>query len=223
MKESGPACEWLGMRRDKEVPVPEWTRRSLLSRLRDLDDAAGWQQFFDAYWRLIYCFACRAGCAPEDAEDIVQETVAAVAKRMPDFQYDRSKGSFRTWLRRIVEARVNDQLRKRYRRIRTTPMSEVGGGEEAEGVGVGEAVLAEPAALERAWEEEWNQVRMVRALEAVKGLVSQRQYQIFDLYALQGQPLRRVADGLGVSAAQVYLAKHRVGRLLRAELLKLQD
>ena len=101
---------------DGEGMVPDMTRRTLLSRLRDLDDAAGWQQFFEVYWRLIYAFALRAGCSPEDAEDIVQETVAAVARRMPEFHYDRSKGSFRTWLRRIVEARVNDHLRKISRR-----------------------------------------------------------------------------------------------------------
>lgn len=30
------------------------TRQSLLSRLRDWQDAAGWREFFDTYWRLIY-------------------------------------------------------------------------------------------------------------------------------------------------------------------------
>jgi RNA polymerase sigma-70 factor (ECF subfamily) len=197
--------------------VPDMTRRTLLSRLRDLDDTAGWQQFFEVYWRLIYAFALRAGCSREDAEDIVQETVAAVARRMPEFQYDRSKGTFRTWLRRIVEARVNDHLRKRYRRIQTQPLEGDGAEEVPEFGG------AEPAALESVWEEEWQRVRLARALERVKAAVSQRQFQIFDLYALQGQPLRRVAECFQVNAAQVYLAKHRVGRLLRAELQALES
>ena len=30
------------------------TRRTLLSRLKNADDQAGWQEFFDTYWSLIY-------------------------------------------------------------------------------------------------------------------------------------------------------------------------
>ncbi len=33
------------------------TRRSLLSRLKNGDDQAGWQTFFDTYWKLIYAAA----------------------------------------------------------------------------------------------------------------------------------------------------------------------
>ena len=33
------------------------TRRSLLTRLKDWGDQAGWQEFFDIYWRLIYSIA----------------------------------------------------------------------------------------------------------------------------------------------------------------------
>ena len=30
------------------------TRRTLLSRLRNLDDQESWRTFFDLYWRLLY-------------------------------------------------------------------------------------------------------------------------------------------------------------------------
>ena len=33
------------------------TRLSLLERLRDMDDRASWQEFFDTYWKLIYLAA----------------------------------------------------------------------------------------------------------------------------------------------------------------------
>ena len=74
------------------------TRHSLLSRLRDLGDDASWRTFFDTYWQLIYNVAHKSGLADADAQDVVQETVIAVARRMPEFRYDPAKGSFKQWL-----------------------------------------------------------------------------------------------------------------------------
>jgi hypothetical protein len=35
------------------------TRASLLDRLKDREDQASWQEFFDTYWHLIYRVAKR--------------------------------------------------------------------------------------------------------------------------------------------------------------------
>ena len=92
------------------------TRRSLLSRLRDHEDKESWQTFFDRYWRLLYNVARRAGLDDVDAQDVVQDTVIAVAKEIPDFRYDRERGTFKQWLFRILRRRVSDHFRKLYRR-----------------------------------------------------------------------------------------------------------
>ena len=63
------------------------TRRSLLSRLRDLGDSESWRTFFETYWRLLYNVARKSGLADAEAQDVVQETVIAVARRMPDFRH----------------------------------------------------------------------------------------------------------------------------------------
>jgi RNA polymerase sigma-70 factor (ECF subfamily) len=55
----------------------------------------------------------------------------------------------------------------------------------------------------------------------VKRKVSARQYQIFDCYVVKGWDTERVARELGVSVTQVYLAKHRVGAVLKKELAEL--
>ena len=54
-------------------------------------------------------------------------------------------------------------------------------------------------------------------------LVSPRQFQIFSCYVLKGWSPERVKKELGVNAAQVYLAKHRVGRILKREAAKLAE
>src|SRR5690349_5651338 len=74
------------------------TRRSLLTRLKKWDDQESWQDFFDTYWQLIYSVALRSGLNDSEAQDVVQETVAAVARQMPNFKYNPAIGSFKSWL-----------------------------------------------------------------------------------------------------------------------------
>ena len=89
------------------------TRQSLLSRLKDCDDQEAWRVFFDTYWKLIYNAAIRAKLSEAEAQDVVQETVIAIARKIPEFVYDPSKGSFKTWLMRQTAWRIAGQIRKR--------------------------------------------------------------------------------------------------------------
>src|ERR1051325_7842434 len=91
------------------------TRRTLLSRLRNLDDQERWRTFFDLYWRLLYNVARKSGLDDSSAQEIVQETVIAVARQMPEFRYDPARGTFRQWLLRITRRRIMDHLRRVYR------------------------------------------------------------------------------------------------------------
>src|SRR5215831_2102433 len=99
------------MPRQADELIP--TRTSLLRRLKDWEDQAGWQLFFDTYWKLIYNVALKSGCTEVEAQDAVQETFFAVAKHIPTFKYDPKLGSFKTWLLNMARWRIVDQLRKR--------------------------------------------------------------------------------------------------------------
>ena len=76
--------------------------------------------------------------------------------------------------------------------------------------------------LEALWEKEWHTTLLATALEKVKAQVDLKQWQVFDLYVLKEWPAPEVAKALGVSVARVYLAKHRVGALVKKELKRLQ-
>src|SRR5437867_8951662 len=96
-------------RTDQWIP----TRRSLLSRLRNWEDHASWQQFFDTYWKLIYTVALKSGLSDTEAEEVVQETVISIARKMPSYQYDPTNCSFKGWLKHVTRLRILDQYRKR--------------------------------------------------------------------------------------------------------------
>src|SRR6266446_2667738 len=96
------------------------TRQSLVSRLRQWDDQESWQEFFSTYWKLIYGVAIKSGLTDEEAEDVVQETVLSVAKKMDTFKYDPAVCSFKGWLMHVTRLRIIDQLRRRQPGIQAT-------------------------------------------------------------------------------------------------------
>jgi RNA polymerase sigma-70 factor (ECF subfamily) len=77
--------------------------------------------------------------------------------------------------------------------------------------------------LSRLWNTEWKKNVADAALARVKAQVSPKQYQIFDCYVIKQWDAAKVQKQLSVSMAQVYLAKHRVGVVLKRELAKLED
>src|SRR5437762_6958342 len=91
------------------------TRRSLLVRLKNWDDQESWKDFFDTYWRLIYNVATKAGLSDAEAQEVVQETVIAVARKIGEFKADPAHGSLSAWLMQLTRWRIADQWRKRAR------------------------------------------------------------------------------------------------------------
>jgi len=89
------------------------TRRSLVDRLANWDDQKRWQEFFDTYWKLIYSTARKSGLTDAEAQEVVQETVITVAKKIDKLKYDPAIGSFKGWLLQITRWRIVDQFRKR--------------------------------------------------------------------------------------------------------------
>jgi RNA polymerase sigma-70 factor (ECF subfamily) len=190
------------------------TRRSLLSKLREWDDDLSWRRFFDLYWKLIYGTALKAGLIDAEAQEVVQETVLAVAKNMPAFRYDPAVCSFKGWLLHLTRRRIADQFRKRQREHRL--------GERADTSVVEN--IPDPAAgdLDAAWEKDWQNHLMEAATANVRRRLKPKQYQIFDLYVLRNWGAAEVARALQVSVAQVYLTRHRVAALIRKEVRLLE-
>jgi len=192
------------------------TRRSLLSRLRDLDDQSAWRDFFETYWKLIYRAARQAGLSDVEAQDVVQETVLTVSRKIQAFRYDPAAGSFKGWLLQTTRWRVLDQFRKR------GPDSPHGNGAPLSQDVLSE--LSDPAGarLDAVWDAEWRQNLIDAAMRRVKGRVQPKHYQIFELCHLKGWSAARTAKALGVTRAQVYLVRHRVSRMVQRELVRLE-
>ena len=59
-------------------------------------------------------------------------------------------------------------------------------------------------------------------LAGKKQIEPKQKFQIFDCYVRKAWPAQKVAARLGVNIGQVYLARHRVGALLKKEIKALE-
>ena len=193
------------------------TRWSLVNRLKNLDDQESWTSFFDMYGRLIYAVALKSGLTETEAQEVVQETVISVAKKMPDFDADPAAGSFKGWLLCLTRRRVVDQLRKRPPPGRMK-MSFDHPGETARTATIERIPDPDAAVLETLWEQEWQRNLLDAAMERVKQRINPRQYQIFHLLAVKQFPPDKVAASLRISVDNVYLVKHRISALVKKEI-----
>ncbi|MBL9139010.1 MAG: sigma-70 family RNA polymerase sigma factor [Verrucomicrobiales bacterium] len=203
---------------DHSKPEAPPTRRSLIERLRDLGDDPSWREFFDMYWKLIYGAAIKAGLSDQEAEDVVQETVIGVARKMPEFRYEPTVCSFKGWLMHVTRRRIVDRYRRR--RSQNIPLAIPTGDTTEDPV----LDLPDPTAnvLEGIWDEEWRKNLVDVALERVRRRASPKHYQIFHLHAIKGIGVLDVARLAGVSLANVYVTYHRVAKLVKEEVRRLE-
>ena len=179
-------------------------------------DSEAWESFDRTYRGYLIEKARAAGLSREDAEDVAQETLVCVWAGLPLFRYDRDRCRFRTWVRQILHDRVVDQYR---RSGRQPPMA-------APDDGTGTPALqrlADPAARPAGSEvdAEWERNLLRAARERVEKRFSQREWQIFQYLETHEMDTRLTARDLGVSAARVYVAKNRVQREIKKELVRL--
>ena len=194
------------------------TRRSLVDRLANWDDQRRWQEFFDTYWKLIYSAARQSGLTDVEAQEVVQETVITVAKKIDKLKYDPAIGSFKGWLLQITRWRIADQFRKRSPGNAKRPRS----ADDRFTATIERIPDSKAVDLDELWEKEWQENLFEAAISRLKKKVDPKQFQIFDCYVRKEWPAQKVADQLRVNVGQVYLARHRVSALLKKEIRALQ-
>lgn len=195
------------------------TRKTLIERLDNWEDRRSWDEFYRTYSGFVFNVACKAGLTEAEASDAVQETFLGVAKHLQKKKFDTSVGSFKSFLMNQARWRIMDQLRNRKKET-ANPNSKFGtpDADDRRTATVDRFSNPEGETLEKLWDREWQGNLLDLAMRRLKAKVSAKQYQIFYSYVVKNWPPEKVREELGVSIAQVYLAKHRVGRLLRKEI-----
>jgi RNA polymerase sigma-70 factor (ECF subfamily) len=94
------------------------TRSTLLMRVRDPDDSRVWGEFVALYEPLLSAYLRHRGLGPEDTRDVVQDVFARLVKSLPEFELERQRGRFRSWLWQVCRSALVDWARRRRRQSR---------------------------------------------------------------------------------------------------------
>ena len=205
------------------------TRASLVNRMKNLSDDASWREFFEIYWELIYNLARKTGLTDSEAQDVVQDTVLGVSRNIGSFESRGPYGSFKAWLLQQTRWRIADQFRKRNKfAVTSEPASwdhrrQAGDTDDSTGTATVNRI-PDPASVEmdKGWDAEWEKHLLKVALDRVKAQTSDRQFQMFDLHALQGLSAKETARTLGTSVIAVHMATSRLRRRLQREVTRLE-
>src|SRR6476661_10207452 len=202
-------------RPDGVVPMVEaWlptTCPTLLARLRnDPSNETAWDEFIEHYGRHIYRWCKQWGLQDADAEDVTQEILLKLARKLRDFRYDPNS-SFRGWLKTVAHHAWRDFVDSQ-RRARATANDH--GWERLQSVEAREDLIQR---LEEAFDFELLEAAKVQ----VRLRVAPHTWEAFRLVAIEGLPAADVAANVRMQVAMVYVAKSKVQKMLQEEIRKL--
>lgn len=193
--------------------IPE-TRASLILRLPDAADVKAWQEFIGIYGPLVYRLGRRHGLQPADADDLVQEVLAAVARSIEGWLANPDRALFRAWLFRIARnVAINFLTRRKHRAI-----------------GTGDSQIArmlqqhaDPNDTSTEFELEFRREVFRWAADEIRATVTERNWQAFWLTTIEDRPIADVADELRMSIGSAYIARSRIMARLRELVRRFEE
>jgi RNA polymerase sigma factor (sigma-70 family) len=208
---SPPVADLLGnamQERDESQTSPTLLGRVALQPA----DQDAWNTFVDRYAPKIVGW-CRAwGLPGPDVEDVTQAVLTKLVVRLRRFRYDPSK-SFRGFLRTVTQGALIDALAAR------GPIVPGGGSEVLQSLTSVEARVD----LAERLEEEYDRELLAKAMERVQQRVLPHNWEAFRLTAVEGLSGAETAGRLHIQVAAVYVAKSSVMKMLKEELVVLDQ
>lgn len=193
--------------------TPELTRTTtaLLDDLAD-QDAAAWSAIDARYRPVLIAFAMRMGLEATDAADAAQEALARFAQAYRSGRYDRGRGRLGSWLLGIARNCIRDVHAAGARRRAPRGQSAL-------------VDIEDEREIEDVWTAERDQHLLTEAMNALRGRsdFDERTIRTFEMLTVHGLSPANVAREMNVSMNDVYLAKHRCLKRLRAIVARMTE
>ncbi len=185
------------------------TNPSLLLRLRDIRDRQAWALFVEVYGPLIFSYCRRKKLQDSDSADVSQEVLTTLSKALTSFEYLPERGRFRDWLGKVTHRELL-QFWKRQGRFNAVQTAD---GHEA----------IHSAEDKKNWDEHFHCELMRLAFARIRTEFENDTWQIFEQLWFEDKQPAEVASFFKINMGSVYVAKSRVLKRLRAEVLMLSD
>ncbi|MEZ6062485.1 MAG: sigma-70 family RNA polymerase sigma factor [Planctomycetaceae bacterium] len=188
------------------------TRASLLSGLRDSSDESrfeySWERFNERYTPRMYRWARRMGLSQADAEEVCQDLMLKLLKRLKTLTYNPDL-TFRGWLRAVTRNAVIDfiEARKRMHPMEDTALQ----------------ALVDRHPLEQELNRLFDEELLATACESAEARLRRtetgtRNWEIFVRLQAPDSVPDAIADEFRIRRHAVYVAKNRVMEVLRDEV-----
>lgn len=171
------------------------TRKTLLLKVLAGDEVS-WEEFYRRYAPVIRYVGGFYRFNEAECDDLVQKVMLKFFNSAGRFVYREGEVRFRTYFAAVIRSQAVDYIRENARRELPPPEESVDP--------FGEEFMSR-----------WRLAMLDEALEELRCRVDVSTYQAFEMYALQHRSAADVSAALGVSRAQLYLAKSRCLRMLR--------
>jgi RNA polymerase sigma-70 factor (ECF subfamily) len=189
------------------------TSPTLLGRLRQQPaDEAAWNEFVRRYGPKVLAWCRQWRLQDADAQDVTQNVLARLARRMQSFVYDPSR-SFRGWLRTLTQAAWSDFVAD------GRPGARASG--DSSTLECLHSIAARDDLVARL-EQEFDHEVLEEATARVRLRVEPDSWEAFRLMTLEGLSGSETATRLGKEVAAVFKARSRVQALLRDEISRLE-
>lgn len=183
----------------------EETRSSVLNGVLDKDNQAAWERFFDTYAGYVFAIARNAGLPAYAADEIVQCVMLGIVRNEGVSKYDKSLGSFRGWLTRLVKWRIADYLRKvKAERTELLTPTQINAIEDNNS-----------AQTEAMFESEWLSAVMIESLRRLRQEVNPQHFGIFHSSMIEELDTGAITKLYHVSRDNIYQIRRRVNARFR--------
>jgi RNA polymerase sigma-70 factor (ECF subfamily) len=189
------------------------TSVTLLSRLKyEPGDQGAWSLFVDRYGPRVLAWCRVWGLQDADARDLTQVVLEKLLVRIQGFDYDPAR-SFRGWLRKLTRRAWVDSIAKKWPAV-------PGGDPRILSVIEGQEARED---LVKRLEREFDHELKEMAEKSVQDQVAPRTWLAYQLTAVEGLSGLEVSQRLGMSVANVFMARSNVLKRLREEVKKLES
>ena len=191
--------------------APE-TRITLIQRLQQGGDDAAWEEFTAIYRPVIVRFALRRQLQRADAEDIAQQVLLSVSRKISKWKFDPARARFRTWLQTVIRnATINAVSRK--------PWDQAAGGKTAV-----QHLSQHPDQEEQnRFNTEWRQETLRWAAAQVRAEFEPGTWIAFWETSVEGVSAKEAAQRTGKTIGAVYIARTRVMQRIKQKIAELDQ
>lgn len=188
------------------------TSITLLDSIRTRNDQNAWRIFYANYSTRIHGWCSRWGTAPDEIEDVIQETMLSVFKTIDRFNYDPDR-SFRAWLK-VVAWRTWKKIENKTPTLRSS-VNLIGSALEI-------AEMAETDFIKQ-FELIADSEIMAMACHRVRSRIDSKAWDIFVMTDCNNISGAEVAAKMGLSVGAVHTTSCRVRKMIRDEVAILDN